>query len=57
MFQGSIVRELKAAKVDKAIIGVEVSKLLDLKQQLADMSGNAPATNTKKQKVHGIDLA
>ena len=56
MFQGTIVRELKVAKVDKAIIGVEVSKLLDLKQQLADISGQAPATNTKKQKVHRIDM-
>ena len=34
-YQGNVVRELKAAKAEKAVITAEVAKLLDLKKQLA----------------------
>jgi len=47
--QGNVVRELKAAKAEKAVITAEVAKLLDLKKQLAaaqaSESATAPAAN------------
>lgn len=45
--QGSKVRELKAVKADKALIEIEVDRLLQLKKQLALASGQEPITNQK----------
>ena len=41
-FQGTTVRDLKAAKADKAAIQPEVDKLLCLKKQLALATGQKP---------------
>ncbi|XP_062603624.1 methionine--tRNA ligase, cytoplasmic-like isoform X3 [Saccostrea cucullata] len=46
--QGNVVRELKAKKADKAVINEEVTKLLALKKQLTDISGE-PAPGGGKQ--------
>ncbi|XP_033115540.1 methionine--tRNA ligase, cytoplasmic-like [Anneissia japonica] len=51
--QGEIVRSLKATKAEKAKIDTEVKKLLELKQNLAKMSGEelpSPASKSSKSK-------
>ncbi|XP_041097683.1 methionine--tRNA ligase, cytoplasmic isoform X2 [Polyodon spathula] len=51
--QGEVVRELKAQKAEKAVIGAEVTKLLELKKQLVLAEGKtaeAPAQKGKKKK-------
>ena len=42
VFQGNIVRELKAKKADKSTVDAEVDKLLDLKKRLAVAQGSDP---------------
>lgn len=45
--QGNKVRDVKAAKAEKALVDAEVSKLLDLKRQLALAQGeNADVSST-----------
>ncbi|XP_058869039.1 methionine--tRNA ligase, cytoplasmic-like isoform X1 [Acipenser ruthenus] len=51
--QGEVVRELKAQKAEKAVIGAAVTKLLELKKQLILAEGKtpeAPAQKGKKKK-------
>ncbi|MGH0177953.1 UNVERIFIED_CONTAM: hypothetical protein FKN15_076325 [Acipenser sinensis] len=51
--QGEVVRELKAQKAEKAVIGAAVTKLLELKKQLVLAEGKtpeAPAQKGKKKK-------
>ncbi|KOC69527.1 Methionine--tRNA ligase, cytoplasmic [Habropoda laboriosa] len=47
--QANLVRELKA-KEEKSVWRPEVEKLLNLKKQLADLNGTAPAPTDKKSK-------
>jgi nondiscriminating aspartyl-tRNA synthetase len=51
--QGNVVRDLKAAKADKAVITAAVAKLLDLKKQLATAQGVDPATLVDPKKGKG----
>ncbi|XP_030632101.1 methionine--tRNA ligase, cytoplasmic [Chanos chanos] len=46
--QGDKVRTLKAQKADKAVIGEEVTKLLELKKQLAVAEGKDPSPKKSK---------
>ncbi|KAL6086355.1 hypothetical protein STEG23_000153 [Scotinomys teguina] len=48
--QGNIVRELKAQKADKNQVAAEVTKLLDLKKQLALAEGRPTETPKGKKK-------
>ncbi|XP_033077430.1 methionine--tRNA ligase, cytoplasmic isoform X1 [Trachypithecus francoisi] len=48
--QGNIVRELKAQKADKNQVAAEVTKLLDLKKQLAVAEGKPPEAPKGKKK-------
>ena len=54
VFQGSKVRELKAAKSDKSLVDESVSLLLNLKKQLALATGEPaaapPGGKNKKNK-------
>lgn len=48
--QGNLVRELKAQKADKNQVAAEVTKLLDLKKQLALAEGKPLETPKGKKK-------
>lgn len=48
--QGEKVRALKAQKAEKAVITVEVAKLLELKKQLAVAEGKSPEPAPQKKK-------
>lgn len=50
LLQGDKVRALKSQKAEKAIITAEVSKLLDLKKQLALAEGKSPEPAPQKGK-------
>lgn len=49
-WQGDKVRALKAQKAEKDVITAEVSKLLELKTQLAVAEGKNPEPTSKKGK-------
>jgi hypothetical protein len=49
--QGNIVRQLKAAKADKTQVDAAVQKLLDLKRQLAELTGESVSTDKQKGKT------
>ncbi|KAH3776066.1 hypothetical protein DPMN_177479 [Dreissena polymorpha] len=51
--QGNKVRELKTAKAEKALVDTEVSKLLDLKRQLALAQGENPDASPAGGKQKG----
>lgn len=53
IFQGLVVRELKASKADKSDIDREVAKLLDLKKQLAAAQGQSPTATSGGGKKKG----
>ncbi|XP_066193760.1 methionine--tRNA ligase, cytoplasmic [Sylvia atricapilla] len=48
--QGNLVRQLKAAQVEKAQVDTQVAKLLELKQQLALAEGRSPEVPKGKRK-------
>ncbi|XP_068853764.1 methionine--tRNA ligase, cytoplasmic [Aphelocoma coerulescens] len=48
--QGNLVRQLKAAQVEKAQVDAQVAKLLELKQQLALAEGRSPEIPKGKRK-------
>uniref|UniRef100_A0A8C3UUA9 Methionine--tRNA ligase, cytoplasmic n=1 Tax=Catharus ustulatus TaxID=91951 RepID=A0A8C3UUA9_CATUS len=48
--QGNLVRQLKAAQVEKAQVDAQVAKLLELKQQLALAEGRSPEVPKGKRK-------
>lgn len=48
--QGNLVRQLKAAQVEKAQVDAQVAKLLELKQQLALAEGRSPKIPKGKRK-------
>nr|XP_054505166.1 methionine--tRNA ligase, cytoplasmic [Agelaius phoeniceus] len=48
--QGNLVRQLKAAQVEKAQVNAQVAKLLELKQQLALAEGRSPEVPKGKRK-------
>lgn len=48
--QGNLVRQLKAAQVEKAQVDAQVAKLLELKQQLALAEGRSPEVAKGKRK-------
>ena len=51
IYQGNIVRELKAQKAEKAVINEEVAKLLALKKRLTAMTGEpVPAGGKQNSK-------
>ena len=51
--QGNKVRELMTAKAEKALVDTEVSKLLDLKRQLALAQGENPDASPAGGKQKG----
>jgi hypothetical protein len=42
LFQGDVVRQLKASKAEKSTIDAEVAKLLDLEKKLSLATGTKP---------------
>ena len=49
-FQGDVVRQLKSSGASKEVLQPELSKLLQLKQQLAAIQGSKKPTNQKQAK-------